>query len=139
MIGFKKHTRFDAMTFPEYEFRDYPKAIAVARKLPRNLTDPAELEDGDRHFNVSTGELLAVVEAGVWVSIPRCVVVADEAEERRLLNLTPKPKLVAVTTEEDERASVLRLAEQVGAEIDKRWTTERIRAAVEATLASNGE
>lgn len=103
---------YDNMEFPDYEFRQFPLAVALD-------------EDGkptkDPYVPGSKPKKLREV-----------VTVANEAELEALLGGEVEVVDGKIRTEEDEKADLITEAAQVGAQVDKKWSPERMRKAIDA-------
>jgi len=108
-------TVFDKMTFPDYEYREFPKAIPVVD----GVIQPTPYNSRNKAHPV--------------------VIVKDQAEWDALkagsVNLVPvNPDVVQsaerLESEDDVRERLYVEADQAGAKIDKRWSIERIEKAI---------
>lgn len=123
-----RHTRFDSMTFPPYQYHEYPRAIQIPRTLPKKMPDCSEMDDGSRNFD-GNGHLLAVVKDGKWEAWPIEVIVNNETEERELQERldTGRP-----LTAERERAELLQQCVLRGVRHDNRWGIDKLKKALAA-------
>lgn len=101
---------FSNFNFPEYEYREYPMWVTL---------------DGDGH---PTEEAYNPKKPGVLTRVQ----VRDYDE---LMALQAGEAEIGsdqmIRTEDDERADLYTAAAQAGAKIDKRWTVEKIRQAID--------
>lgn len=99
---------------PPYEYQEYPKAIRL------NVREEAVEESV---LDVHGRELKRTVTRTVWDEV-----VAEDAEMEAQI-MARQPTRV---DRENERQELIRDAERAGLKVDRRWTTERIRAEMEA-------
>lgn len=109
------NTIYDQMTFPEYEFREFPMAVPVLDGVVQKSAYDAKRKAHPVVIVNSEEELEALME-GVAVTVP--------------VNSDALVSASRVKTEEDEREALYVTADQVGAKIDKRWSIERIEKAI---------
>ena len=125
-LNVKQKTMYDTMEFTPYEFSEWPQAIPVqdGKVMPTPYITEGRLK-GKLHDVVivnSQAELDALQGPQVKV-----VPVNPDAASGPL----------RVETEDDLRAELYVQAEQVGAQIDKSWSVERIEAAIKKQAQKN--
>lgn len=96
-----------------YEYREYPKAIRL------NVREETVEESV---FDIRDREIKRTVTRTVWDEV-----IADDAEMEAQI-MARQPTRV---DRENERQELIRVAEQRGAKVDRRWATDRIRAEME--------
>jgi len=110
-----KHTVFDQIEFPPYEFREFPMAVPIYAETGEVAPTPYN-ERGKSHPVVlvqNQAELDALMGPGVTL-----VPVGDGSSR--------------LQTEADIRAELYEQAETRGVFIDKNWPVERIQAVLNA-------
>lgn len=115
---------FDRMTFPDYEFREFPMAIPLVNGIPS--TDPAVLKDPyDRSVKPVKAYPVVIVNSQAELD-------ALSAGEVEMVPVAPLAVESAnrVETEEDVRDELYVRADQAGIKYDKRWSIERIEKAI---------
>ncbi len=122
-LDVRQSTRYDNMKFKPYEFAEFPQAIPVVgsevQKSPYN----------------AKGKLHEVVIVNSQEELD-----ALQGPQVRLVPVNPDAAVSAsrVETEDDVRAVLYVQAEQLGVQIDKRWSVERIESAVKTAAAKAG-
>ncbi len=108
-----KNTMYDQMEFPEYEFREFPMEVPYVdgQVMP---TPYNEKHKPHPTVRVNSQEELDALTAGEVEVIPA----------------GPDTTAARVRTEDDERAELLLKADQNDIKVDKRWSLERLRLAV---------
>ncbi len=105
-------TMYDAMVFPSYEYREWPKHVYVTPDGKPSETPYRE--EGKRR-------------------VPLDFVVVNSQEEFDLLHEGQVAMVDGrIRSEDDDRAALYLAAEKVGAKIDKRWAVEKIASEIEA-------
>jgi hypothetical protein len=106
---------YDKMEFPDYSYNEWPRAIAID-------------EDGkptkDPYVPGSKPKKLRDV-----------VTVNSEAELEALLEGAVEVVDGKIRTEDDEKDDLITEAAQVGAQVDKKWSPDRMRKAIDAKRA----
>jgi len=110
------------MEWPDYEFQEYPKMVYPGAK------------DQNKPYVTKPGRAFGKPLGGILVN--------NEEEERQALSLpdedddslieTGAPGTRRLVTEDDERTALIERADVLGVQVDKRWSTARLTAAIEA-------
>lgn len=109
------NTVFDRMTFPEYEFREFPYAVPVVDGVVQPTAYDAK-HKAHPVVIVNSQDELDALKGGGAVLVPMAPDALASASR--------------IETEEDVRERLYIQAEQAGARIDKRWSVERIEKAI---------
>lgn len=118
-------TVYDKMTFPDYEFIEFPTAIPLVDGVP--CFDPEVLKAPyDRSLKPQRAYPVVMVASQAELDALKA------GAEVVAVNPDAVGSASRVKTEEDEREALYVTAEQVGAKIDKRWSVERIETAIAA-------
>jgi hypothetical protein len=99
---------YDTFTFADYEFREFPMAVSMDEEgLPTKEPYGPKGKRREQIIVKSAAELKALVEGDAVIEDGK------------------------IRTEEDEKADLLTAAAQAGAKVDRRWSPERIRKAID--------
>ncbi len=116
-LKIKASSMYDQFDFPDYEFAEFPMAVPV--------NEAGEVQKTPYREPTKSGKI------ETWPVVH----VKDQAELSALLSgaaVIPASGAARVESEEDVKDRLVLRAGQVGAKVDRKWTPERMEAAIEA-------
>ena len=108
-------TMYDTMIFPDYEYREFPLAVALDED-GRPTKDPFIPNTKPKRLR-------------------EVVIVQNEDELTALLEGSAEVQGSRIRTEADEKADLLTRAAQMGVKVDKSWSADRIRKTLDEKVS----